>query len=703
MESALEILRRFWGYDAFRPLQEEAIQAVLENRESLVVLPTGAGKSLCFQVPALCRPGMAVVVSPLISLMKDQVDGLLANGIGAAYVNSSQSLVEQREIAVQIRNGRIKLLYLAPERLLTERMLGFLKTVQVSFIAIDEAHCISDWGHDFRPEYRGLSGLREHFPSIRIHGYTATASERVRQDIVQQMKMPNPSVLVGSFDRPNLVYRAIRARQRVEQIMEVVERHRGESGIVYCISRKEVERVAYLLRSRGYRVAHYHAGLMDKQRRDNQEQFQRGEIDIIVATVAFGMGIDKPDVRFVVHGAMPKSIEHYQQESGRAGRDGLSSECVLIYSPADLVVWKRMLENEPHSKTSGADAALESMLKFCSTSQCRHRFLSRHFGQDLERDRCQACDNCQSERVWHPESLTIAQKILSGVMRLDQRYGADYTSRVLQGLKDARFVQRKHDQLSTFGVLKEESLGTIRRWIDQLVDQEYLVRDAAFQVLKVTEDGKRLLRGELIPKLEASDFGDSSSPSTEFNRSKSGERVWQGVDQVLFERLKAWCSQKATEREVATYSILVDLTLKEIAAVRPSTMERMSGVRGMGEQKLREFGQPLLELIRKHCEESGQAFDVEWKAPQREGSSSSINPMQMEANKLFAQGMSCEQVSRELSRALSTTHGYLNEYLRAHQITDASRWVPAEVIERVEAAKAQVDTMGPLRYIYEPF
>jgi ATP-dependent DNA helicase RecQ len=342
--SLLNALQTHWGYNSFRPLQREAIEAVLEHRDSVVVLPTGGGKSLCYQVPAVLIDGLAVIVSPLISLMKDQVDGLRECGVPAAAVHSALGPRERQEIADDIRADRLKLLYVAPERLCTERMLDFLQQRKVSFIAIDEAHCISNWGHDFRPEYRMLGELRQRFPGVGLHGYTATATETVRRDIADQLQLRDTEFLVGNFDRPNLQYRVIRREKSGQQIHEVLQRHTGESGIIYCISRKEVDALTQTLKAAGVKAAGYHAGLSDDERHRNQDAFLNEQVDVVVATVAFGMGIDKPNVRFVLHTGAPKSLEHYQQETGRAGRDGLDSECVLLHGGNDFMVWRRLNE-----------------------------------------------------------------------------------------------------------------------------------------------------------------------------------------------------------------------------------------------------------------------------------------------------------------------------------------------------------------------
>ena len=411
IESVRQTVQELWGYDSFRPLQQDAIQCVLDGRDSVVVLPTGGGKSLCYQAPACCLDGLAVVVSPLISLMKDQVDALRTNGVAAAYFNSSLSTGERNEVIEAIRSDALKLLYLAPESLLTENVLTLLTSVPISMFAIDEAHCISSWGHDFRPEYRGLRTLKECFPNVAVHSYTATATERVRQDIANQLALDEPEYLVGNFDRPNLNYRVQRRSGGLNQMLEVIERHNGESGIVYCISRKEVEKTAATLNQLGHSAAAYHAGLTDEERIQNQEAFLEERIDIIVATVAFGMGIDKSNVRFVVHTGMPKSLEAYQQESGRAGRDGLEADCCLFFGGNDYGTWKRLLTSSGDDNPAALEA-LNHISQFCNSTQCRHKSLVEHFGQSYDQVPCGACDFCLDNVEQVEDPLTIAQKNL---------------------------------------------------------------------------------------------------------------------------------------------------------------------------------------------------------------------------------------------------------------------------------------------------
>jgi ATP-dependent DNA helicase RecQ len=399
--SLSSLAQRFWGYGSFRPLQADAMQALLDRHDSLTLLPTGGGKSLCYQVPALSLPGTAIVVSPLISLMKDQVDTLERRGVPAAFINSGQSWAEKRHVADRMMRGELKLLYIAPERLVTDATLEFLSQRQLSCLVVDEAHCITAWGHDFRPEYRELKRLRQTLPNLSIHAFTATASDQVRSDIIRQLDLQQPRVLIGDFDRPNLTYRVWRADSRAEQLLSVVEKYWGKPGIIYCISRGEVERVSSWLSLLGVSARPYHAGLANHQRRENQEAFLRGECNVIVATVAFGMGIDKPDVRYVIHSQLPQSIEHYQQESGRAGRDGHPAECVLIHSPADLRTWSRLIGHD-RAKQRG----LDELTRWCHSNQCRHRSLVEYFGQTYAASNCGACDICLGEASSHSSQAT---------------------------------------------------------------------------------------------------------------------------------------------------------------------------------------------------------------------------------------------------------------------------------------------------------
>jgi len=423
----VDALHRVWGFSGFRPLQREAMHAILESRDSVVVLPTGGGKSLCFQAPAVVedpaeRRGLALVISPLISLMKDQVDGLRVDGVAASYLNSSLQPHERDEVLASVREDRCRLLYVSPERIAGEgsqSLRRMLQQANLRFIAIDEAHCISQWGHDFRPEYRQLGRLREDFPGVSFHAFTATATERVRADIVNELKLERPLVLVGSFDRPNLVYRVLRRGNLHKQLLDILARHDDEAGIVYCSSRREVEALAEWLQGEGRRAVPYHAGLADATRSRHQEMFLDERVDIVVATVAFGMGIDRSNVRFVVHAGAPRSPEHYQQESGRAGRDGLPAECVLVYSGGDFVRWRQMLETNGEWSES-ARTLLRDMERYAAGTRCRHRALVEYFGQAYDGAGCGACDWCLKELDAVADSVTIARKILSCVARVKQ-------------------------------------------------------------------------------------------------------------------------------------------------------------------------------------------------------------------------------------------------------------------------------------------
>ena len=597
MDNALlDSLHEYWGYSEFRPLQQEAMTAVLEGRDSLVVLPTGGGKSLCYQAPALCMEGTAVVVSPLISLMKDQVDALRVCGVSAACLNSSLDQEESRQVFRDLRAGNIKLLYVAPERLMLEGMLCLLAEIQLAYIVIDEAHCVSMWGHDFRPHYRELQELKNIFPHCGIHAYTATATEQVRNDIASQLGLQNPELLIGSFDRPNLTYSVTRRNDRFTQICEVIDRHPQEPGVIYCISRADVEAVSETLNDAGYETRPYHAGLHDAERAANQEAFIQDQIDVIVATIAFGMGIDKPNVRYVIHAGLPKSLENYQQESGRAGRDGLEAECVLLYSEQDAMIWKRILEDQPDESKSSAFDSLQAMQNYCHAFDCRHRYLMRHFGQDLEEDCQTACDLCRGDFEQVEDALVIGQKILSSIYRQDQNYGASYTAAVLKGSKDKKVLANRHDELTTYGLLKSESLATIRNWINQLTTQGFLTKTAEYQQLRITKTGWQLLKGKTTPQLMRT-TQDVKSERNRQSKDKFANLNWKGVDKGLFEVLRNLRKEIATEKGVQPYMVFGDATLRELARHKPQSLSQFLEIWGVGQKKCDDFGQQFLECI----------------------------------------------------------------------------------------------------------
>ena len=593
-----DALHRVWGFSEFRPLQREAMHAILEARDSIVVLPTGGGKSLCFQAPAVAAEGLGLVVSPLISLMKDQVDGLRVDGVAASFLNSTLLPHERDEVIASVRDGRCRLLYVSPERLVGDggpSLWRLLRQANLKFIAIDEAHCISQWGHDFRPEYRQLGRLREDFPHVSFHAFTATATERVQRDIVSELRLHDPLVLVGSFDRPNLVYRVIRRGHLHTQLIGILDRHDGESGIVYCSSRKEVEALAEWLKGEGHSAVPYHAGLSDDVRSRNQEMFLDERVDIVVATVAFGMGIDRSNVRFVVHAGAPRSPEHYQQESGRAGRDGLPAECVLIYSGSDFVRWKQMLENNGEWSDS-ARLLLRDMEKYAAGTRCRHRTLVEYFGQRYERADCGACDWCLKELDAVADSLTIARKILSCVARVKQTWGTAHVTDVLTGKATEKVVASRHHELSTFGLLKGEQPVTIRGFIEQLVGDGLLAREGdPYPVLRLTNSGASLLRGDGACQL----YREVKPPASK-KRSRSGLRdtFTVTVDSDLFDVLRGVRTRLARERGVPPYVIFHDTSLRDMVEQRPKTIADLYEVKGVGAKKAADFGDAFLDAIR---------------------------------------------------------------------------------------------------------
>ena len=629
--AVLESLRRVWGYSAFLPLQERAVRAVLMGRDSLVVLPTGGGKSICYQAPAVHLDHLAVVVSPLIALMKDQVDALRQNGVRAAYLNSSQTPAERAAIDRELAAGRLTLLYIAPERLTMPGFLERLRVARPTFFAIDEAHCISQWGHDFRPEYRQLRGLKESFPGTAVHAYTATATREVQADIVSELRLTRPATLVGPVDRPNLVYRVQSRADRLRQVLAAIDRHRDQAGIVYCIRRSEVDELGAALVGRGLRAVPYHAGLPDHVRRANQDAFVRERVDIVVATVAFGMGIDRSNVRYVVHTGMPKSLEHYQQEAGRAGRDGLEAECLLLWSGADYAAWKSLLETEA-ATAPGAVRKLGEIFAFCRNAVCRHRALAMYFGQEYPAPSCGRCDVCLGEVASVDGAQEIVTTILRAVAELRGRFGAAHVADVLTGASTDRIRALEHDRSDSYRALGDVAKRDARAWIDQLVGQGVLARTPGeYPTVALTKRGAQVLRGETPAGplsrvmrhrrradsvVTASDRG--APPAGPFEAREAGgiQRGAPGIPghperlgglggpfeaphitNNLFEVLRQVRRELADERKVPPYIIFSDLTLRELARLRPATPAAFLAVKGVGVWKSQQFGARFIDAI----------------------------------------------------------------------------------------------------------
>ena len=596
-----DCLRRYWGFTEFRAGQAETVRALLNQRESLTVLPTGGGKSVCFQLPAMLHQGMAVVISPLISLMKDQVDGLRSIGIPAACLNSGMDSDEHRKVIDAIKRGTLKLLYLSPERLSTPGTMKLLESAKMSFWVIDEAHCISHWGHDFREEYRMLGGIRRQFPGVKVHAFTATATKEVKRDILQQLALTDPMINVASVDRPNLTYRVMSRANIMGQICEAIAKHPGQAGIVYCLRRRDVDHISEGLNQRGYKNLPYHAGLPDSQRRAAHEQFKKEGVNLIVATVAFGMGIDRPDIRFVIHAAMPQSIEQYYQETGRAGRDGLPSFCYMFYAGNDYKTWE-LLTQEAANRQNLIEK-LKVIYNLCAQPQCRHRVFVRYFGQEYDQSACRACDFCLGELEMVEDPVSITRKVLACVQSLQKNsrrsFGGGQIALILKGELTDRIRRWGHHENEWFGAMSGESLRYIRYMIEQIAGQDYLARQGEYNTLAVNEAGKRFLEGAPLPIALAKPLFLRRRRENDERAKTAIKHVFAGADADLFEILRKKRKELAQSQNVPPYVVFKDDTLIEIANRKPETREAFASIPGVGQVKLEKYSAPFIAAIKE--------------------------------------------------------------------------------------------------------
>jgi ATP-dependent DNA helicase RecQ len=685
MDLALTLKKHF-GYDQFRPLQREIISDALARRDAFVLMPTGGGKSLCFQLPALIRDGLTIVVSPLISLMKDQVDALQASGIPATYLNST---LDRKDAVARWRGlhrGDYRMLYVAPERLMLDTFLERAVTWNIAQFAIDEAHCISEWGHDFRPEYRELKKLRTHFPDVPMMALTATATERVRVDIVKQLKLRDPRSYVASFNRPNLTYRVVPKTAPYEQLLEFIRSRSNDSGIVYCASRKSADSLARNLSEDGVSAKPYHAGLTSAERTKNQEAFLRDDVHVVTATIAFGMGINKPNVRFVVHYDLPKNLESYYQETGRAGRDGLPSECVLLFSASDVAKQLHFIVEKSESEARIARAQLQQTVHYAETRECRRVTLLRYFGEEYTKPSCEGCDNCLTPRETFDGTIP-AQKFLSCVHRIHAKtgfgFGLNHMVDVLRGADTEAIRQRSHNELSTYGIgrdLKRDAWQVIGRELLRLGLVE--CAPGKFATLSLTSAGRDALRHRTRITL---------TKQIEVVARDQKARVGAiECDEVLFDRLRGLRRKLADERNVPAYVIFSDVSLREMARSYPTTATEFRRIPGVGEQKLKDFAEAFLSEIKNYLAANSRRTFPSDLDPVRPPRRSRLNDSQKETLRRFRSGESVNDISRARGFMRSTIYDHLEAAIKSGESLEPDRFFTAAQREEIAWAFRKV-------------
>ena len=672
----LEQLKAYFGFDQFLPLQEDIISKVLAKHDSLVLMPTGGGKSLCYQLPAIQFRGLTLVVSPLIALMKDQVDGLKANGVPAGLLNSTLSPDESAEVQDQARRGELKMLYVAPERLTLPGFQRFLRSLEISLIAIDEAHCISEWGHDFRPDYRNLKALREGFPKVPVIALTATATTQVREDIVAQLGLNKPDIFISSFNRPNLTYTIQPKTEPLNTLLNLLDKHPGGSTIIYRFSRKATEETAIELTDRGFSALPYHAGLDRDLRRETQEKFIRDQVQIVVATIAFGMGIDKPDVRLVVHYDLPKTVEGYYQETGRAGRDGLPSDCVLFYSYGDRSKQEYFISNiEDDDERDKAHSKLGQVLTLCDLQTCRRAYLMEYLGEHWPKTDCGGCDICLLPREEF-DATEIAQKILSTSIRTGERFGANYLVDVLRGSNNKTVKERGHHDLPVFGISRDMDSNDLKEMVRSLVTNGFLTQQSSgYPTLSVSARGRKFLKDRESLTLTRPKHTALTMPKSldTLNRETA-------YDTKLFDELAALRLEIAAQREVPAYQIFGNKALQQMAFHMPVDEQQFSNISGVGYAKLRDFSRPFLKVINEYIQANSQYTEIKRvpiTAPKRR-TVLGINMSIRETRDLISQGLSMAEAAEERGISETTIRSHLERLVQEGGQVELHHLMPSE-------------------------
>lgn len=606
MAQPIDILKQYFGYNAFRPGQEEVIQTLLQGQDCLAVMPTGAGKSICFQIPALLLPGITIIISPLISLMKDQVDALITQQIPATYINSQCTFEEAKQRFAAIRAGRVKLVYVSPERLQNEFFASFMQTMPIAMLIIDEAHCVSQWGHDFRPSYCAVKDWLQNLPRRPIVGaFTATATEKVKQDMLALLGLENERIFIGGFDRPNLYFRVVANTDKLHFVLGYIQKHRGESGIIYAATRKEVDRVYTELHSRGMRVGRYHAGMSDGQRQKAQDDFTYDNTDIMVATNAFGMGIDKSNVRFVIHYQMPKNLESYYQEAGRAGRDGAQGECILLFNRQDIMIQKYLIEISVHNPQQQKKELqmLSRMVGYCEIRQCLRHYILTYFGEQPAWQRCENCGNCDQEVVEEDRTPAV-RNICQCVDELKGRFGLTMICDILKGSQNAKVKRYGFQRNASFSLLGDFSGSEIRDMLRQAIDDGFLQQsEGQYPVVSLTAAGRDVLAGNRqVVQERVVAPAEPEAALSNLKRSKRRGPVDEEALRPLFDALRAARYELAKKEHIPPFVIFSDATLWEMAAHQPQTLEDMAAIKGVGEFKLNKYGKRFIDIITKTIE-----------------------------------------------------------------------------------------------------